>query len=1318
MIFLLAFISFPAHAQVTRAGAGLTGVTGDVDLADIDGDNDLDIVVVGDTVGYQPVGDRPSAILYRNNGSANFAPVDADLIGVDWGATANFADADGDGIPDLLITGQDATGQPSTTLYLNDGSGDFEPTDGGLPDVQGEAVDWGDVDGDDDLDLVLATVDGTVLYENNGAAVFSPMDVDLPSTVESATFGDYDNDGDLDLFVTGSSSAKLFQNPGNGQLQDVYANLYDAYGSASDWADIDGDGDLDLVVSGGDYSPSTTIYRNDGYSNFTALDLGLTDLEDGSVLFGDINGDNAPDLLTIGRNESYDGQSVVYLNNGSGGFDRQTWGLTGVNNGGITMGDVEADGDSDFLIVGRDDLDGPSARLYVNRRIRNSTPGERARFVRGSTTDTLAAGLEYRDVIEFGDPEGDPLLFRVYTLFNTDAEITPVGGGAAHFALPTTRSDAGLQFNPLLIATDTELYDPAREVGGYARIRVGQFFARDTSLTQVASFGDEFAKWADYDQDGDLDLVVTGGTNSGSASTQLYENRDGGLSPLSVDLPNLDGETVEWGDIEGDGDLDLVIAAGDSTYIMTNSEGTFAVTTRLPSDRGTSSVLEDFDRDGDLDLVVIGTNESKSTLFYENVGSGQFEPREAGLASVGFGAVGSGDVDGDGDRDLLLAGLDENGQSQTLIYLNDGDANFSVASTSLPGTGLGAADFGDYDEDGDLDLLLTGIEESGDPTHGDPGVTVAEIFANDGSGRFESINAGLQRGIPRGNAYTRTTAQWGDVDADGDLDVVVGGWLPFGDGKRRTTVYENQGGGTFAPIGAGLVGITTGTAEWADLDNDGMLDLFVSGYAQEGLPSADVSISTRIYENLREASNAPPNPPSNIEITAFNKAAGAVQIAWDPATDTPTPGGSTEQAALGYDLYVKEADSGTYLDPPEALVGGSDDGQRLVSSRGGLQGTVTVVRGLDDEKQYTIGIQSVDHSFAGSPHETFSLDGGLLAPANSVTRAVDGPGTVSFDEIGLRIQFSETTSGSGTVTAEAFEDPPLGRDGITESNLSQYSYVITASDGLVVGDGTAVLFDAATLDNVIDPTTVFNYTRPVAGTGPFSENPTTYNSESNEVVVTVDGFSEFVFASDSNPLPVELSAFDAQASGEAVTLTWQTAAETNNTGFEVQRAAVQTSRRDVSTTTASMAWESVGFVEGAGTTSAPQDYRFRDAAPPFADSLVYRLKQIDTDGTTAFSPEVVVRRGPGSEVRLAAPFPNPTRQQTTVRYIVPEGTAQPVRLTVYNVLGQRVATLVDETKAPGREELSLDASGWASGVYFLRLQVGEAMRSQRVTVVR
>jgi hypothetical protein len=194
-------------------------------------------------------------------------------------------------------------------------------------------------------------------------------------------------------------------------------------------------------------------------------------------------------------------------------------------------------------------------------------------------------------------------------------------------------------------------------------------------------------------------------------------------------------------------------------------------------------------------------------------------------------------------------------------------------------------------------------------------------------------------------------------------------------------------------------------------------------------------------------------------------------------------------------------------------------------------------------------------------------------------------------------------------------------------------------------------------------------------------------------------------SSISVPLPVEFTTFTATPDRQGVTLAWQTVSERNNTGFEVQRLS-------------DSEWKALAFIEGAGTTSAPRAYQFRDDYPPFADSLVYRLKQIDLDGNAAFSREAVARSGPGTEMYLAAPFPNPTRQQATVRYVVPDGAPQPVRLEVYNVLGQRVATLVDETQTPGREELMIDTSRWASGVYFLRLQVGSQSQSQRITVVQ
>jgi hypothetical protein len=195
-------------------------------------------------------------------------------------------------------------------------------------------------------------------------------------------------------------------------------------------------------------------------------------------------------------------------------------------------------------------------------------------------------------------------------------------------------------------------------------------------------------------------------------------------------------------------------------------------------------------------------------------------------------------------------------------------------------------------------------------------------------------------------------------------------------------------------------------------------------------------------------------------------------------------------------------------------------------------------------------------------------------------------------------------------------------------------------------------------------------------------------------------------------LPVELAGFDAalesgplSASDRAVRLRWRTVSETNNAGFHVERAVD------------ARAFQSLGFVDGRGTTDAPQTYRFADTRLPFAaDSLSYRLRQVDLDGTATLSDAVTVALGAPRRLALHGPFPNPVRHTATLRYEVP--TAAAVRIVAYNLLGQRVATLVDERAAAGRKEIRLRTDRWPSGVYFLRLTANGTTRTQRLTVVR
>ena len=137
----------------------------------------------------------------------------------------------------------------------------------------------------------------------------------------------------------------------------------------------------------------------------------------------------------------------------------------------------------------------------------------------------------------------------------------------------------------------------------------------------------------------------------------------------------------------------------------------------------------------------------------------------------------------------------------------------------------------------------------------------------------------------------------------------------------------------------------------------------------------------------------------------------------------------------------------------------------------------------------------------------------------------------------------------------------------------------------------------------------------------------------DEIYATVPGFGEFVLASDSEPLPVELSGFEATLDGEdAVRLMWTTATETGNAGFRVQRKAEGAGGGS---------WTTVGSVEGEGTTTKPTSYRYVDENLPYeAGQLTYRHKQVDTDGSAGYSKEVTVDREV-TEVQLLGTYPKP-----------------------------------------------------------------------------
>jgi uncharacterized lipoprotein YddW (UPF0748 family) len=175
-------------------------------------------------------------------------------------------------------------------------------------------------------------------------------------------------------------------------------------------------------------------------------------------------------------------------------------------------------------------------------------------------------------------------------------------------------------------------------------------------------------------------------------------------------------------------------------------------------------------------------------------------------------------------------------------------------------------------------------------------------------------------------------------------------------------------------------------------------------------------------------------------------------------------------------------------------------------------------------------------------------------------------------------------------------------------------------------------------------------------------------------------------------VPVELTSFTALYKERTVTLNWQTATETNNSGFSIERAVLP-----------EKSWHEIGFVRGEGTTSLAQQYSYADKNIN-TGKYAYRLKQLDFDGTFEYSKEIEVDAAISpADYILFQNYPNPFNPATTIKYSLPFESK--VSLRISNILGEDVALLVNETQPSGYYETNWNAKNISSGIYFYTLEV-------------
>ncbi|WKV13343.1 FG-GAP-like repeat-containing protein [Marivirga harenae] len=367
--------------------------------------------------------------------------------------------------------------------------------------------------------------------------------------------------------------------------------------------------------------------------------------------------------------------------------------------------------------------------------------------------------------------------------------------------------------------------------------------------------------WGDINNDGNLDFIQTGNDIDATATTRLFINTGSTFELLNTDLPNIFEGASDWGDYDNDGDLDLLLAGSGTDGLLTrlydNIEGELILNGAVSLhgiDRG-SVEWGDYDADGDLDLLISGQDgESGSVTKIYNNENGTFTEVETSLTGVSFGIASWVDFDGDGDLDVMLSGFTSTGPKVSELYENTGTTFSLVFEDSFKGLSESSLDFGDYDNDGDLDFLVAGFTNSN--------TSFTAIYQNNGSS-FDIVFEGSLPNVIEG------TVLWGDSDNDGDLDIFITGNTVSATDKIAQ-LYSNNGSGFDLESSFDEAGQSA--AAFADYDSDGDLDIFISGQRNDFTIYSGIYVNENSNEIQASNANIKPIPPSGLTSQIENDA--------------------------------------------------------------------------------------------------------------------------------------------------------------------------------------------------------------------------------------------------------------------------------------------------------------------------------------------------------------------------------------------------------------------------------------------------------------
>lgn len=713
-----------------------------VESADLDHDGDTDLVFV--------IRDMDMLRVALNNGAGSFDEI-VDLPIGDESIGARIGDLNNDTHPDIVVCSQN---DHEISVILGNGDGTFGARTVLSATFAPNYPALGDIDNDGDVDIVatLFQSDRIGMFFNNGDGTFAPeVRVSAGNAPRDIELHDIDSDGDLDAIYTivADDAVGIMLNDGSGAFVLDSTFAVGDYPIALDLADLDNDGDSDLVVANADGERVAVCEFESGVFGAPVLiPMPVSNYDPTDIRAVDLDGDGVPEL--VAPNQLRD--TITILSRGMDGvyaIDR----LIHVNDGPRTIGvlDLDNDGDTDLAI----------AHIISDDVVQLVNMGD------GVFTNEAASDINWT----LGKLLGADM--------DNDGEDELVGSG-----------NGGIIW---VLEGDGE--------GCYER----SFFGDLTNTASDFTIG-RF--------DNDVYPDVAAGIQSifmGPNVNILEDDQGSGFEPRTSASAGTDPLEIISGRIDSNARDDLVVRSVQNITVLPNSSGSFPPlqSVRLTIDDTSAIALGDIDGDGDNDLLV-GT-ELGQILVYEN-SNGDFAP-SGELGAVGFvDAIEIIDTNDDGTNDLLIGIRDDN---SVRVLIGQGDGLFSDAQTLDPGSGFARVQMetGDLDDDGDPDLVVRLFGSGAGSSDR------VSVYTNDG-GVF-----GLMIGSTFVDGFLGLTMI--DADDDGDLDIAYSD--PNFD-EIRVVLNETD------PVGCppdlveddslDLLDLGTLLAGFIDYNEDGVFDFF------------------------------------------------------------------------------------------------------------------------------------------------------------------------------------------------------------------------------------------------------------------------------------------------------------------------------------------------------------------------------------------------------------------------------------------------------------------------------------------------------------